>query len=684
MSTPLNALPTWHPGETALQERVGVRERMAEVGPRVIRSFMPDQHRAFYQQLPFLVLGSVDVTGAAWATLLEGAPGFVNAPTPTRLDIAAGLPAGDPAGAGLADGAAVGLLGIELHTRRRNRVNGEVELTPQGLRVTVDQSFGNCPSYIQLRDLQPPQPPDTANTPAAEHLRALDEAARQLIEGADTFFVASYAEQEGRRRVDVSHRGGKPGFVRVDAEGVLTIPDFNGNLFFNTLGNIAVNGQAGLLFVDDQSGDLLQLSGLAEVLFDAPEIAAFEGAERLWTFRPQRLVRRRAALTLRWRARAGGESDSSQLTGSWAQARERLLSRELGNRWRPLRVIRVVEESATIRSFHLGAADGTALPPAQAGQFLPVRLIPAAGEAPALRSYSLSSAPADGHYRISVKREGLVSTWLHDQLREGDLLDTRPPAGDFTLAAPADRSLVLLAAGIGITPLLAMLRHLVHEGRRTQRQRRITLFYGARSKTERAFEAELAELVAAAGGSVRLVRALSDTRGAMADTDYEVAGRIDVGVLGRFLPFGDHAFYLCGPAAFAQALYDGLRGYGIEDARIHAEAFGPAALRRSLPPGAVAPERPAVATDSVPVVFTASLKEARWTPATGSLLELAEARGLDPAFSCREGHCGSCRTRLLGGAVTYAWEPAARVTAEEALLCCAVPAAGTDRLELDL
>ncbi|MEH3024070.1 MAG: pyridoxamine 5'-phosphate oxidase family protein [Pseudomonas oryzihabitans] len=683
MSTPLNALPTWHPGEIALQERAGVRERMAEVGSRVIRGFMPDQHRAFYEQLPFLVLGSVEATGAAWATILEGAPGFVSAPMPTRLDIAASLPADDPASAGLADGAALGLLGIELHTRRRNRVNGEVELTPQGLRVTVDQSFGNCPRYIRLRDLQPTQSSEAAHAPAIEPLKRLDEAARQLIEGADTFFVASYAEQEGRRRVDVSHRGGKPGFVRVDAEGVLTIPDFNGNLFFNTLGNILANGQAGLLFIDGDSGDLLQLSGLAEVLVDSPEIAAFEGAERLWTFRPQRIVRRRAALTLRWQMRAGGESDSSQLTGSWAQARERLLSRELGNRWRPLRVIRIVEESASIRSFHLAAADGTALPPAQAGQFLQVRLTPVAGQPPALRSYSLSSAPTDGHYRISVKREGLVSTWLHDRLREGDLLDTRPPAGEFTLTA-ADQSLVLLAAGIGITPLLAMLRHLVHEGRRTQRQRPITLFYGARSKAERAFDAELAELVATAGGSLRLVRALSDTRGAVADTDYEVAGRIDLGVLGRFLPFGDHTFYLCGPAAFTQALYDGLRGYGIEDARIHAEAFGPAALRRSQPLEAAAPVRPAAATDSVPVVFTASLKEARWTPAAGSLLELAEARGLDPAFSCREGHCGSCRTRLLAGAVTYAREPVARVADDEALLCCAVPATGTERLELEL
>ena len=678
MSTPLNALPTWHPGETALQERVGVRQRMAEVGPRVIRSFMPDQHRAFYQQLPFLALGSVDATGAAWATILEGAPGFVSAPTPTRLDIAASLAAGDPAGIGLADGAAVGLLGIELHTRRRNRVNGEVELTPQGLRLTVDQSFGNCPRYIQLRDLQPNQPPDQTPAPAAEPLETLDEAARQLIEGADTFFVASYAEQDGRRRVDVSHRGGKPGFVRVDAEGVLTIPDFNGNLFFNTLGNIAVNGQAGLLFVDDERGDLLQLSGTAEVLFDSPEIAAFEGAERLWTFRPQRIVRRRGVLTLRWQARAGGESDSSQLTGSWAEVERRLQARAQDRHWRPLRIARIVRESATIRSFHLEPLDGAALPSYQAGQFLPIRVTPDPGQPSLVRTYTLTSLPADGHYRISVKRDGRVSRLLHDRLREGDLIEARAPGGDFTLAPSAERPLVFLAAGIGITPLLAMLRQLVHQGSRS-----VTLFQGARTLAERAFDRELAELKAKAPESLRVVRVLSDPSDALPGADYDVAGRIDMALLGRQLPFGDYDFYLCGPAAFTQGLYDGLRSFGIEDGRIHAEAFGPAGLVRSVATTTAA-VRPAAATEAVAVRFAASGQEALWTPAAGSLLELAEARGLEPAFSCREGHCGSCRTGLLQGAVTYAREPAAAVAAGQALLCCARPAAGSAPLELDL
>lgn len=672
------SLPTWHAGETLIQERLGVRERMAALGPRVIRSFMPDQHRQFFAQLPFVILGSVDAEGAAWATILAGQPGFLASPTPTTLDIAAHLSAEDPATPGLGDGAAVGLLGIELHTRRRNRMNGTLSVTAQGLRVTVDQSFGNCPRYIQLRDLSVVHAPGPPPVASVENLACLDADARALIAGADTFFVASYADQQGQRRVDVSHRGGKPGFVRVGAEDLLTIPDFNGNLFFNTLGNVVANGRTGLLFVDYEHGDLLQLSGTAEVLFDSPEIAAFDGAERLWAFRPRRIVRRRAALALRWKAQAGGASDSSQLTGSWLEVERRLEAGAQGRHWRPLRIARIVQESTTIRSFHLEPVDAAGLLSYQAGQFLPIRVTPRPGQPYLVRTYTLTSLPADGRYRISVKRDGLVSQLLHDQWREGDLIEARMPAGDFTLAPADTRPLVLLAAGIGITPLLAMLRQLVHEGRRT-----VTLFYGARTRAERAFDRELAELLAQAPESIRMIRVLSDPSDALPGVDYDAAGRIEMALLERQLPFGDYDFYLCGPAAFTQGLYDGLRGHGIEDDRIHAEAFGPAGLMRTVTATAHV-TRPAVSTETIPVRFTASGREARWTPAAGSLLELAEAQGLEPAFSCREGHCGSCRTRLLKGAVAYIKEPAAAVGADQALLCCARPAAGSAPLEFDL
>ena len=680
--------PTWHAGELFIQEQVGVVDRMRAVGQRVIRDYMPDQHREFYAQLPFIVLGSVDDNDDAWATILAGRPGFMSSPSPTVLDIGAHPDANDPAGAGLREGDPIGLLGIEMHTRRRNRMNGIVTHAAAGLRVTVDQSFGNCPRYIQLRDFRFARDPAEPHAAPREELPRLDDAARAMIEGADAFHVASYADREGGRQVDVSHRGGKAGFVRVDDDGTLTIPDFDGNLFFSTLGNFILNGKAGLLFVDYERGDVLQMTGDAEVILESPEIAAFQGAERLWTFRPRRIVRRAAALALRWTFQAEGWSPNVLMTGDWPQAASRLQASELATRWRPLIVTRIVEESASIRSFYLAPADGLALLPHEAGQHLPIRVTPRDAATPLIRTYTLSLAPSDGAYRISVKREGAVSRHLHDDVHVGDVIEARAPAGGFTVDAREPRPVVLLAGGVGITPMLAMLRHIVYEGLRKQRVRPTVLIQAARSLAERPFDAELAERVAAAKGAVKLVRVLSDTTGAEAGRDYDAAGRVDTGLLTRFLAFNDYDFYLCGPSGFTQSLYDGLRGFGIADGRIHAEAFGPSGLVRSLDAGAAAaPERAAPATRPVPVAFLESLKEARWTPESGTLLELAEARGLSPEFSCRSGSCGTCRTRLVEGAVTYVKEPTAAVADNEVLICCAVPAqqdGGTQRVHLAL
>lgn len=320
MTATLTKLPAWHEGETFIQETLGVAERMAVVGQRVIRDHMPDQHRDFYAQLPFIVLGSVDPAGDPWATLLTGRPGFLSSPTPTTLDIAARAEPGDPAGDGMRDGDPVGLLGIEMHSRRRNRMNGIVTATEAGFRVDVDQSFGNCPRYIQLRDIDVARDPAEASAAVVEELPRLDAAACALIGTADTFFVATYADRGVRRQVDVSHRGGKAGFVRLAGDNTLTVPDFNGNLFFATLGNIVLNGRAGLLFIGYETGDMLQMTGDAEVVLESPEIAAFQGAERLWTFRPRRILRRAGALALRWSFRKDGWAPSSLMTGDWAPA----------------------------------------------------------------------------------------------------------------------------------------------------------------------------------------------------------------------------------------------------------------------------------------------------------------------------------------------------------------------------
>ena len=307
----------WHAGERLLQQQAGVAERMEVAGRKVIRDYMPDQHRIFFEQLPFVVAGVVDGQGDPWAGLLEGLPGFVSSPDPRSLRVSAMPDADDPLLAGLGPDQQVGLLGIELHTRRRNRANGRIAAWDgKRFEVAVTQSFGNCPQYIQAREFQFSRSPALRFPGAPQERSGLDDAARALIARSDTFFVATYAD-EGGRRVDVSHRGGKPGFVRVDGD-VLTIPDFSGNRFFNTLGNIALNPRAGLLFIDFERGDVLQLTGAAEVVLDSPEIAQFDGAERLWRVHARRVVRRPGALALRWRF--DSYSPIALATGQWPSA----------------------------------------------------------------------------------------------------------------------------------------------------------------------------------------------------------------------------------------------------------------------------------------------------------------------------------------------------------------------------
>lgn len=678
----------FHRGEVALQNTVGVAERMEAFGRRVIRDHMPDQHRDFYRQLPFIVLGAVDGAGDAWVTLLTGRPGFMTSPDPQRLAFAANTDPQDPATASLSERAAIGLLGIELHTRRRNRMNGTLlELTNEGFEVAVEHAFGNCPQYIQLRDFSfVREPGEFSGVPAALTPDMESEQVRAMIAAADTFFVASYVDDATGRHVDASHRGGKAGFVRINADGSLTIPDFAGNLHFNTLGNILLNPKVGLVFPDFETGDMLHLTGDAEVMLDSDEIAAFQGAERLWVFRPRQIVLRPAALALRFAMRADGWSPNSLMTGDWEQAADRIEAERLRNSWRPFRIAQIVDESSVIRSFHLEPADGKGIVAHEAGQHLPIRVRPDPAGEPVLRTYTLSTAPSDGFYRISVKRQGLVSNHLHDDLKIGDVIEARAPAGGFTIDPLEARPAVLLAAGVGITPMLAMLRSIVFEGLRKRRIRPTYMFIAARTLAERAFDAELATLTQQAGGAVRLIRLLDITEGAVPGTDFDAEGRISTDLFRQTLPFDAYDFYMCGPPPFMQGLYDQLSDIGVPDARIHAEAFGPASLKRREADSADA--LPPAADKPVPVAFAKSGKEARWDKAAGSLLDLAEARGLTPEYSCRGGSCGTCAVKVLAGKVTYEARPSVKVAADQALICCAMPAdpsaGGGDRLVLDL
>lgn len=676
--------PLWHAGEKKLQEQVGVSERMDAFGPKVIRDHMPDQHRDFYHQLPFMIMGTVDPQDRPWATLVEGPEGFVSSPDPRRLLIASPLDDQDPAAPGVSPGNGVGLLGIELHTRRRNRLNGMLqEVSADRFEVAVEQSFGNCPQYIQRRSYTRVESHD--EKPPRIDLATLDARAREMIDKADTFFVASYVEHDdGQRSVDVSHRGGRPGFVKVRGNR-LTIPDYAGNLHFNTLGNLTVNPVAGLLFVDFSTGDVLQLTGRATVVLDSPMIAAFEGAERLWTLDIEQVVVRPAAVSIRWSF--DEYAPTSLATGTWAEADLRLKQGEQHRQWHAFRVVRVEQESPDIRSFYLQPPDDVSVA-FKAGQHLAVRVPVQPGAAPLARTYSLSSAPTDEYPRISVKAQGPASRYLHEHLGVGDSLEARLPMGGFTLDSESERPAVLIGAGVGITPLVSMLGALVEQNARQGSNRRIHLFQGGRALGDTPFREEIGALAVRASGALQVHRALSNAEDSLLlGRDYQFSGRLGIEQVKAALSLDDYDFYLCGPASFTQDMYEGLRDLNIADARIHAEAFGPSTLKRRVDKHKPPLEQPPAATEPVPVQFSGSAKEARWTPQSGSLLELAESRGLSPDFSCRNGACGTCQTRLVSGQVHYPNPPEQLPESGTVLICCAVPAVPEDSarpLVLDL
>lgn len=278
----IEAPSPFHAGERRAQHLAGV----AAPTPLGIRPFMPDQHRDFFALLPYVLVAARDAAGWPVPTMLAGLPGFISSPDATTLRLETPADRGDPVRAMLTPGAAFGLLGIDLSTRRRNRANGHVAAADdRSLTLAVEQSFGNCPQYINLRDATWHGDVESSTQPFV----GLDDAARAQIGSADTFFVAS-GSQSG---LDISHRGGPKGFVRIEGD-TLVVPDYRGNRFFNTLGNLLLDSRASLLFVDFEHGDTLVVRGRV----------AIDWAERVWRLTVEDGWRRPGTLPLRWRERA--------------------------------------------------------------------------------------------------------------------------------------------------------------------------------------------------------------------------------------------------------------------------------------------------------------------------------------------------------------------------------------------
>ncbi|MBL8588555.1 MAG: 2Fe-2S iron-sulfur cluster binding domain-containing protein [Methylobacteriaceae bacterium] len=339
--------------------------------------------------------------------------------------------------------------------------------------------------------------------------------------------------------------------------------------------------------------------------------------------------------------------------------------------WRPYRVIDRKVESETIVSLDLAPADGSPPPPFRPGQYLTFRFADRAG-APTQRTYSISSDPADGtRRRISVKREpgGVGSGHMHDRMPPGATIETLAPKGAFTLDETSNRPVILLAGGIGVTPLLAMAHALARTARRA------TLIHACQNGAVQPFARELGAL-ARECASLRYAVCLAEPTAAdLAARAFDFQGFVTREILQALLPIDDYEVYLCGPTPFMRAMFTLLTLLGVAEPRIAYEFFGAGQSLRAADVSA-APATPrtgaAPQADGDMVVFARSGLSVPWDGRHRSLLELAEAHGLTPAFSCRAGVCSTCLCEIEGR-VRYFEEPLDIPPAGQALICCSTP-----------
>jgi len=348
--------------------------------------------------------------------------------------------------------------------------------------------------------------------------------------------------------------------------------------------------------------------------------------------------------------------------------------------FRPLRVTGIQRESVDVLSFTLASEDQTPLPAPVAGQFLVFKLEPEGSSTPLLRSYSISGSQMGGTYRVSVKREGSASSFLHEHIHIGDLLQVSAPRGAFTLTKSKD-PVVLLGAGIGATPLLAMLHALSDD--RESGPAEIWWCYGARNGREHPFAIESQKLLADLGQSHSLIVYSMPREGDEQGKDYDVAGHLNASLLEQHHIPLTAEFYLCGPPAFLEELTAGLVAKGISGSRIHAEVFGAGA---AITPGIAAnsarpPHAPDTTGTGPSISFTRSGLTVPWDDRFPNLLEFAEACDIPVRWSCRVGVCHMCESGMIDGRVAYAPDPLDKPADGNILICCSTP---QTELELDL
>jgi len=536
----------FHQGERAVQSRLGVRS-IEEWARKVVRSYLPGQHRDFYQAQPFLITAARDAAGQPWVTMLCGGTGFVQSPDREHLVISTNPTPGDALENAFHKDADVGILGIEPATRRRNRVNGKVAARDGlGFTFKVEQSFGNCPQYIVERSAN--MVGEDAEVPVRRGTE-LSEGQQQWVTSADTFFIGSGFRDEGDSPsygMDASHRGGEPGFVEVSDASCLRFPDYSGNNHYNTIGNLVLDPRVGLLFVDFATGSLLQVAGRASIDWEPSETLQNKGVRRVLQIDIEQVIELTGAIPMRW------ETDTTSL---------------------PLRLVDKIPESKDVTSFVFEAENGTTLPGFEPGQHLPIEIAIEGFDKPQRRTYSLSSAPGDAQYRISVKRvnDGVVSRHLHDHVEPGSVIGSSHPAGDFLMNCNLC-PLVLVSAGVGVTPMVSILRAVTAQ----PSDRPVWFIHGARDGEHHPLADEVRQLDDAHPNIKVHVMYSRPRADDVEGVNYQGIGRVNGKLLAEKVSNTAAHYFLCGPTAFMAELQGELEVQSIPTEQIHYETFGPA------------------------------------------------------------------------------------------------------------
>lgn len=593
----------YHQGELVVQKRSN-ESNTAQMNGTVIDSDIPVGALRFIAQQPMAVLGSIDPYGRVWASVLFGQPGFVHALNNRSLEIDTSqqrLNLNDPLWSNLERSPNIGILIIELESRRRLRINGVAKkVSGNRYNVNVERAYPNCPKYIQRRQLKTDRLESSANsTPCTQGVK-LNETQKALITHADTFFVASSNPDQG---VDASHRGGKPGFVQLLNDDQLRIPDFVGNSMFNTLGNIVSYPYAGLVFIDFEGNRILQLTGRAEVLWDVDDPhGEAGGTHRFWQFDIIEWHEHTLPYNLNWEFIDYSPHNPEPLT-------ELTTSDMLS-----LKVEKVQHEADNIKSFRLRAMDGGCLPPFEAGSHIQVQ-VQLPDHTRDLRHYSLLSDPNErSMYEIAVfaEPEGRGgSLYLHQHIHDGDVLEAKLAKNEFPMVASAEHT-ILIAGGIGITPIMAMLQKLATE------KQSFELHYSVRKHSEFVFYDRIKQL---AGDKAHFY--------ASRETNSQ---RLNLDALLSTLKPRAH-IYVCGPLRMITAVQETSKTHGWSSMQVHFESFG-----TQLMP------------DDQPVrIYLAKSDQTICVPADQTILDTLLNAGINIPFQCKRGECSMCLTRVLAG-----------------------------------